>query len=167
MKKLILLLGVGACSIGSKAQSTFEKYYQTGGFMSLNEQSNGNLVTGIAGISAIDHDGNIFYAHYYNIVPIHMTNIQSIRRLSDTVLYFSAGLAVDTGANGQLTEVNPVIGKMDSWGHILTMHSYQLNGSSIFNEAMDLSVLADGGAISWGWTESFSVLRVDSTGRDC
>lgn len=164
MKTLILLLGVEACSICGKAQSTFEKYYQTGGFMSLNEQSNGNLITGIAGISVIDHDGNIIHAHYYNIVPIHMINIQSIRRLSDSVFYFSAGLAVDTGEVGQLTGGNPVIGKMDSFGHILTMHNYQLNGSSIFNWAMDLRVIAGGGAIAWGGPESFFVLRVDSTG---
>ncbi len=168
MKTPILLYATFILCCSTQAQPTFEKYYLGVGTstLALSEQSSGNLFTGIAyqsGNSIMDPLGNIIHTHCYDLIPF--TVLQSVRKYTDNVFYFSAGLVVDSCITGQSAGVDPVIGKMDSLGNILAMHHYQLNAGTCYNGAWDLDVLSDGGAIAWGRPhESFFVLRVDPTG---
>jgi hypothetical protein len=166
MKKLILLFAVWVWGCDAQAQPTFEKYYLTGGTatLTLSEQSSGNLFTGIgySGISIIDPQGNIFYSHSFEGLPL--TVVQTVRKHTDNEIFFAAGYLVDTCTTGQNIGVDPVIGKMDSLGDILAVHRYQLNAVTCSNTAQDLVITNDGGAIAWGRAESFFALKVDPAG---
>jgi len=96
-----------------------------------------------------------------------MTVLQSVRKITDNEFYFVAGYLRDScTASGTSTipYVDPVIGKMDTLGGILSMQRYPLNALTCGNTALDLEVLQDMGAVAWGRDNTFFALRVDPMG---
>ncbi len=92
-----------------------------------------------------------------------MTLLQSVRRHTEDEVYFVAGYLSDSCAVSESLEVDPVFGKMDSLGNVLSLYRYQLNAVTCSNTAMDLEVTGDGGAVVWGREDSFFAMRVDPT----
>lgn len=160
-----LLLGTGA---GAEAQTTVQQYYNAVGTATMNivELSSGNVFAGIAygsGISIFDPNGNILHTHCYEGIPF--TKIQSVQRRSDNEFYFVGGVIADSCSADESFAVDPVLGKMDSLGNMLSLHQYQLNAVTCYNVASDLVVTNGAGAVVWGTQESFFVLRVDHIGQ--
>ncbi len=150
--------------MNSWSQISFQKYYSEFGTatMHLDALSSGNLFAGIAngsGVSILDAEGNIIHTQCYDGHPL--TRMQSVKKHTDNVIYFSAGYLSDSCAVAESLEVDPVFGKIDSLGNILSLYRYQLNAVTCSNTAFDLLVMSDGGAITWGREESFFALRVD------
>ncbi len=160
-----MLLGTGA---GAKAQSTVQKYYNAVGTATMNlmELSSGNVFAGIAygsGISIFDPNGNILHTRCYGGIPF--TKIQSVQQHSDNEFYFVGGVIADSCTVDNSFDVNPVFGKMDSLGEVLSLHQYQLNAVICYNVASDLEITNDAGAVVWGTQESFFALKVDHEGQ--
>ena len=152
-----------ACSNGSKAQSTVQRYHTTTGTATLHihELSSGNLFTGIAyqsGTSVMDPWGNILHTQCYDLQPF--TVLQSVRKHTNNEMFFVGGILSDSCAVAESLEVDPVFGKMDSLGNILSLFRYQLNAVTCNNIALDLEVTSDGGAVAWGKDESLFALKV-------
>lgn len=110
----------------------------------------------------MDSSGNILHSHCYGLLPF--TVLQSVRKQADNEFRFVGGYLHDSCAAGGAQEVDPVIGKMDSLGNVLSMHHYQLNSVVCSNTAADLAITSDAGAVVWGRDDSFFALRVDQSG---
>ena len=125
----------------------------------------GNLFAGISygsGVSIMDAQGNFIQSQNYGGVPF--TRLQSVRKRTDNEFYFVHGVIADSCTVEASLEVDPVFGKMDSLGNILSLHHYQLNAITCNNNALDLIITSDAGAVLWGRNESFYALRVDQAG---
>ena len=167
MKHAFLFFSFVGCIAEIKAQFTVQRYYQAVGSatMALNELSSGDLFTGIArqsGVSLMDPLGHILHAQSYALTPF--TVLKSVRRHTDNEIYFVGGVIVDSCAVNESLEVDPLFGKMDSLGNILSSHRYQLNAVTCTNIALDVEITADGGAVVWGDDEGLVALRVEHTG---
>jgi Secretion system C-terminal sorting domain len=167
MRRPALLLLVLSLTMPGQAQTTLQQYYHAGGtaWKNLEPLPSGNLFTGIApgaGVSIMTSEGEIIHTHSYDVLPF--TNLQSVRKHTDNEFYFCHGFLSDSCSVEPQLEVDPVIGKMDSLGNILSLYHYQLNSVTCNNNALDLHITSDHGVLTWGRDESFFVLRVDQNG---
>jgi len=110
----------------------------------------------------MDAHGNFIQTRDFDYQPF--TVLQSVKRHTDNEFYFVCGILADSCEVEETLEVNPVIGKMDSLGNILSLYHYQLNAVTCNNNASDLLITSDAGAVVWGRDESFFTLRVDPNG---
>ncbi len=161
-----LLFLVLWCNLVANAQPTYQRFNTAMGTATMNLETlpSGNILAGLSyasGISILDATGSIVHAHCFEGLP--MTLLQSVRRHTEDEVYFVAGYLSDSCAVSESLEVDPVFGKMDSLGNVLSLYRYQLNAVTCSNTAMDLEVTGDGGAVVWGREDSFFAMRVDPT----
>ena len=103
--------------------------------MPIMEQSSGNLFIGIGGATIMDPQGAIIHTQDLDVLP--MTKVQSLRKVTDNEFWFTAGIIADSCAVGQSLKVDPVIGKMDSLGNLMSMQRYTLNALTCSHTAVE------------------------------
>ena len=135
--------------------------------MNVIELSSQNLLTAIAatgtGVSLLSPDGDVLQSNHYWGDTI--LNLASIRKYADNEFYFATGYWKDTctyGSFGVITQVYPVIGRMDSLGNVLTFRHYILNTQACMGFPYDMEITSDKGVILWGGV--YYVFKTDSTG---
>lgn len=167
MRKASLFLLVGYCCLGLQAQTSFVKYYDNVGTsrVNLNELSNGNLLTGIAGgsgTSVMDPLGNVLHTQCYAIDTFLF--MQSVKKYSDNEFAFVGEYRKDTCSIGPPNlRGNPLIGHMDSLGNTYAVHYYSMNAPYCGFLCRDLEATSTNDVIAWG-EESFFALRVGPSG---
>ena len=172
MKKALLFMTAIGMACYSWAQPTIGKYYSASGSYRFNliEMSSHNLLTdmsysntvNVGGISLLNSDGSQIYSHNYAVDSILL--LQSIRKYSDNELYLITiyeGSASCYVQNQLVQHLGPVIGRMDSLGHVSNLKRYVLN-AGCQNVAGDLEVMHDKCVITWGREQSFFALKADS-----
>lgn len=116
------------------------------------------------GTARVDAAGNILSTHSYKIDPVLL--IQAVKRASDNefILVSNYYYSTDTCyvVNGlAYRRFAPVVAKMDSMGNVTNARQYLLNGGCQ-NDASDLVITRDKGALVFSDGRSFFAMRVDS-----
>ncbi len=169
MNKAVLLLLGFTWTLQGHSQATIQRYYYAGGaaWKNLEQLPSGNLFVGISpaagpGVSIMATDGEVLHSRAFDVLPF--SNLQSVRKYTDNIFHFCLGYLSDSCAIAPQLEADPVIGKMDSLGNILSLYHYELNSVTCINAAWDLIITSDAGTLTWGRSESFFALRVDENG---
>lgn len=153
-----------------RAQEPFVRVYDglSSFKFNLTELPSGNLLVPLGktrAISRMNGSGALLSTHSYWADPIApLTGLGAFRRFSDNEYVFAAGCRRDSCTSiGSATVpyFHPVIGKVDSMGNILALQQYTLE-HGCRNTAGDLFRASDGGVVTWGYQESFFVMKVDS-----
>ena len=156
----------GGLNILTIGQPTFQKYYEPGVESygnDLYELTSGNIMAGMAslsGTSIMDPSGNILHSHCFAIEPFWI--LQSISKINDNEYVFNGGYGTEINV-----DINPVIGRMDSLGNILSVSYYDLSSSSgNAASAGDILITTDDGIIvtSRPPDGEIFILKIDNIG---
>ncbi len=108
----------------------------------------------------MDPTGNILHTQCY--ATDTFLSVQSVKRFSDNEFAFAGIYYKDMCGLGQ-NGVTPVVGRMDSLGHVIVLYNYTLDAPICGGLSRDLTLTSANDAIAWG-EEFFFVLRVDAIG---
>lgn len=177
MKRVIRIFILSAGLNGYvQGQTTFEKVYLSSGTAKMNliELTSLNLLVGLAwgpGISLLDPEGNVIQTnHYWNDAMLVQ---QSVKKYTENEYCFVTGYRQDSctsNGNQTIPYTDPLIGRMDSLGNVLTMRSYRMNAGQCWNFPVDLEVNVDNSVITWGGggqgvQRGFFALKADPVGN--
>jgi len=169
MKKYMLKAVLWGSVITTSGQEPFGKLYGdgVGGFRKdLIELSSGNVVTDISrgtGISLMDLNGNVIETNHFwadSILPL-----RSIQQRAMNEFNFISGRVSVCASSPSGLGTFPVIGVIDSIGHVQSMRSYELAGPGCFYATGSLEVTANKSVIACGYETSFFAMKVDSIGE--
>lgn len=146
------------------AQSGFEQLYSKSGSLKILELNNHDLLIGVcggssaSGITLADSQGNIIETNSYWDEPILGVASYHKAHNNNEIYFVTGGYG---GGSCPHTPINPVVGKMDSVGNVLSLKYYILN-DGCQSLAIGLETTSDNGVVTWGWQTNFFALRVDS-----
>ncbi len=103
--------------------------------------------------------GSIVRSSYYHSGGTYAT--QTLKAAGPNSFYFTTATVFAECSNGELSLVDPVIGKMDSLGTTASIHRYAMSPGFCYSPPEGLEVTDDLGAITWGRQKNFFALRVD------
>ena len=105
----------------------------------------------------MDITGNV--DQYYRSTGDGFLGVGAFCKYSDNEFYFVSGYeeAICSGR----TQIHPMVGIMDSLGHISDLKRYQLN-EGCGSLPIGIIVTSNKNIITWGWEYSFFALKVDS-----
>ncbi len=169
MRTIVLLIAVLAAVL-THAQVPFIKLYDAVGLapLTMNELPSGDILVNMAssrGCSVLDEQGNLVRStHYWNSLSTPVGGPFNIRRRSSNEYYFVTDYTTSDPCFAFFDQRFPVIGRMDSIGHVMDLRYYVLGEYGCENNPKDLEVLSDGGVITWGRNRNFFALRVAEDG---
>lgn len=129
------------------------------------ELPGGNLLSCIGTTRAVTRmtpDGQVIAMQAY--WSDTLLGIVGFRPYKDNVFAFASGHLRDTCVNNNgiaIRNTYPVIGKVDSLGHVLSMAYYPLS-LGCQNPAGDVLCTSDGGIVAWGFLDNFFAMKADS-----
>lgn len=149
-----------------QAQDHIELFYTSSGSLKMIELPSNNLLTGFAagmygtGFTRFSAQGDVLGSSSFwggGQLYSRVLMPSGFKKVQDNLFYFSSGY-VDGNCGGH-GRVYPIIGRMDSIGHISSLNWYDVGGCPYFTR--DLTVTNDYGAITWGLDQLYA-LKVDS-----
>lgn len=152
-----------ASSLTVDAQQPFLRTYYTSTSYSIDliELPGNRIKTPMGAILLLDENGSVLRRDFY--IGGDTYSVQSLKPGTNGELYFSSGTtAAFCPSSGSNSLIRPVLGKMDSLGHILTLKYYVMGSDLCWGLPEGLEVLDDNGAITWGREQNFFALKVDS-----
>jgi hypothetical protein len=150
------------------SQPTFIKMFRGVGTAkhNLSELVSGNINIGVAvqsGLSLMDENGEIIQSKHYVINMDGLLAIQSVRKFSDNLYYFTATYRKDSCEYEISPALNPVLGRMDSLGNIFDLNYYVLNAPVCLSRGADLEVLSGGQVAVWERLQQLFIIKTDSS----
>lgn len=159
----LLLLASLSCYVQAQAQMTFERIYSGGGTSDVLQLSTSTYLCGLhgsldgPGMAHLNVIGEVIGTANYVRYPILSPG--SFKLLSENNITFTSGYV--SGACDGSPLYFPVIGRMDSVGHISSYIHYEWN-DACKSLPRGLEITQDRGVVTWGWQYDFFALRVDS-----
>jgi len=136
-------------------------YTATSYSIDLVELPGQRILTPMGALLLLDEEGSVLRRSVYHGGGTFL--VQSLKPGATGDLYFTSGMHAGTcAATGGNSLIRPVLGRMDSLGHVLSMKNYELSSGLCSGLPEGLEVLEDRGALTWGRGLNFFALKVDS-----
>lgn len=174
-----LLLGALLVSAHLAAQQpVFQTYVGYPYSPDIIELASGNLFTGLGNdeptawcTSLLDSAGNLLHTECYAIgsSPGSMSAGFHLKRRTDNEICFATRVVSSDTCyffNGApVRKQLPAVGRMDSLGTILSMHSFDMDVIPCYDYPIGIEVLSDNSSIIYGGYDAAFAIKADSSGQ--